>query len=152
MKMLFILSLSLFLTSAVFAQQTSTDAVKKTITTLEAALHKGDSTLLRFVLAKDMELQDVDEDETGKRSLSATSANELVKEIGTPHTDVYDELNIIGDIKIEGPLAIVRTSYKFYIGSKFDHCGIHYFQLAKIDGSWKIILIAATSRIDKCPV
>jgi hypothetical protein len=150
MKKLFILTFTIFLTSALFAQQTSTAAIKQTINTLADALRKGDSSLLRSVFAKNAELQSVDIDSMGKVSLSTTSIDELVTAIGTPHADVYDERNVFGDIKIDGPMAIVRTTYKFYLGATFDHCGVHYFQLARIDGSWKIIYIAITSRKDNC--
>ena len=59
MKNLLILSFIFFLTSELFAQQTSTDAIKRTINTMFDAMRKGDSTLLRSVLVKDMELQSI---------------------------------------------------------------------------------------------
>jgi hypothetical protein len=150
MKKLFILGFTFFLTSALFAQQTSTAAIKQTINTLVDAIRKGDSALLRSVFAKNAELQSVDIDNMGKVSLSTTSADDLVTEIGTPHADVYDERNVFGDIKIDGPLAIVRTSYKFYLGATFSHCGVHYFQLVKTEDGWKIAYIGYTVRKDNC--
>jgi hypothetical protein len=47
MKRLFILSFTIFLTSALFAQQTSTAAIKQIINTMADAICKGDSSLLR---------------------------------------------------------------------------------------------------------
>ena len=150
MKKLFILTFILLLTSKLFAQRTSTDAIKQTINTMLDAMRKGDSTLLRSVLAKDMELQSIAADKMGKVSLSTKSANDLVTQIGTPHTDVYDERIVFGGIKIDGPLASVWAPYKFYIGDTFSHCGVNFFQLAKTEGGWKIIHVAYTVRTDNC--
>jgi hypothetical protein len=150
MKKLFILSFILSLTSAAFAQQTSTAAIKQTINTLADAIRKGDSTLLRSVFAKNAEVQSVAIDKMGKVSLSTTSADDLATQIGTPHADVYDERNVLGDIEIDGPLAVVRTSYFFYLGATFSHCGVNYFQLVKMEDGWKIAHIGYTVRKEHC--
>jgi Putative lumazine-binding len=150
MKKLFILGSTLFLTSALSAQQTSTDAIKQTINTMLDAMRKGDSTLLRSVLAKDVELQSISADKMGKVSLSTNSANDLVTQVGTPHTAVYDERIVFGGIKIDGPLASVWAPSKFYLGDTFDHCGVDFFQLAKTGDGWKIIHLAYTVRTDNC--
>src|SRR6516164_9243722 len=99
MKRLFILNFTLFLTSTLFAQQTSTDAIKQTINAMIAAMRKGDSALLKSVLSKDMELQSVATDKMGKVSLTTTSANDLLTSIGTPYSAVYDERIVFGGIK-----------------------------------------------------
>jgi hypothetical protein len=150
MKKSFILSCLLFLTSELFAQQTSTDAIKRTINTMLDAMRKGDSTLLRSVLVKDMELQSIAADKMGKVSLSTKSADGLVTQIGTPHTAVYDEWIVFGSIKIDGPLASVWAPYKFYLGDTFSHCGVNFFQLARTDDGWKIIHVGYTVRTDNC--
>ena len=150
MKKLFILSFIIFLTPELFAQQSSAAAIKQTINTMMDAMRKGDSTLLRSVLAKDMELQSFAIDTTGRVSLSTESANDLVTLIGTPHADLYDERIVFGGIKIDGPLASVWTPYKFYLGTTFSHCGVNFFQLARMDDGWKIIHIAYTIMKDNC--
>jgi hypothetical protein len=150
MKKLFILGFVLSLTSELFAQQTSTDAIKRTITTMLDAMRKGDSTLLRSVLSKDMELQSIAADKMGKVSLSTKSADGLVTQIGAPHEAVYDERIVFGGIKVDGPLASVWAPYKFYLGDTFSHCGVNFFQLARTEGGWKIIHIGYTVRTDNC--
>ncbi|HEX3079722.1 MAG TPA: nuclear transport factor 2 family protein [Puia sp.] len=150
MKKLFILSFIIFLTSALFAQQTPNDAIKRTIHTMLDAMRKSDSTVLKSVVANDMELQSIATDKMGKVSLSTKSVHDLVTQIGTPHEAVYDERIVFGSIKIDGPLASVWTSYKFYLGDTFSHCGVNFFQLAKTGGSWKIIHVAYTVRPDNC--
>jgi len=150
MKRLFILNFTLFLTSTLFAQQTSTDAIKQTINAMIAAMRKGDSALLKSVLSKDMELQSVATDKMGKVSLTTTSANDLLTSIGTPHSAVYDERIVFGGIKIDGALASAWAPYKFYLGDTFSHCGVNFFQLAKTQDGWKIIHIGYSVRTDNC--
>jgi hypothetical protein len=150
MKKLLLLSLTISFTSALFAQQTSTAEVQETITTMMDAMRKGDSTLLRSVLSKDMQLQSVADDKMGKVLVSTKSASDLLTQIGMPHADVYDEQIVFAAVKIDGPLASVQAPYKFYLGTTFSHCGVNFFQLARIEGAWKIIHIAYTSRKDNC--
>jgi hypothetical protein len=150
MKKLLIISFTFFLASELLAQPTSTAAIKQTINTMMAAMRKSDSTLLRSVLAKDMELQSAAGDKMEKVLLSTKSANALVTQIGTPHADVYDERIVFGDIKIDGSLASVWAPYKFYLGTAFSHCGVNFFQLVKTEDGWKIIYIAYTTRKENC--
>ncbi|HEX3385630.1 MAG TPA: nuclear transport factor 2 family protein [Mucilaginibacter sp.] len=150
MKRLLLLSMTISLTSALLAQQASTAAIKKTINNMMDAMLKGDSTLLRSVLAKDMQVQSVEDDKSRKVQISTTSAGELITAIGTPHTDAYDEHIVFDDIKIDGPLASVRTSYTFFLGTTFSHCGVNFFQLIQTEDGWKTIYIAYTVRKDNC--
>lgn len=150
MKKLFIISFIICLTQELFAQQLSATTIKQTINTMMDAMRKSDSALLRSVLAKDMEMQSIADDKMGKTSLSTSSANDLAIQIGTPHADVYDERIIFGGIKIDGPLASVWTTYQFYLGTTFSHCGVNFFQLTRTDDGWKIIHIAYTIMKDNC--
>jgi hypothetical protein len=135
---------------AAYCQQTVTTAVKQTINTLFDAMRKGDSTLLRSVFSKDMILQSVSNDKEGKAILTTEKADGFVKSIGTPHTAVYDERIVFGDIKIDDDLASVWAPYKFYLGDKFSHCGVDVFSLMKTTDGWKIIYIVDTRRKDNC--
>jgi len=150
MKKLLIINLLFTISVTAFGQQTATDAVKQTVNTLFDAMRKGDSTLLRSVFSKDMILQSVSNDKEGKAILTTEKADGFVKAIGTPHTQVYDERIVFGDIKIDGGLASVWAPYKFYLGDKFSHCGVDVFQLMKTADGWKIIYIVDTRRKDNC--
>lgn len=148
-KILLMLIAAAFINTA-FAQQSATDGVKQAINTLFDAMRKGDSTLLKSVFAKEMVLQSVSNDKTGKAIISVDSANDFAKAIGTPHSAVYDERITFGDVKIDGDLASVWAPYKFYLGDKFSHCGVDVFSLMKTDKGWKIIYIVDTRRKDNC--
>jgi len=53
-------------------------------------------------------------------------------------------------VKIDGPLAIVWTPYKFYFNGKFSHCGVNSFQLVRFNGVWKIQYLIDTRRRAGC--
>jgi hypothetical protein len=150
MKKLLVINLLLAISTCVFAQQSDTLAVKQTINTLFDGMRKADSTLLRFVFSKDMILQSISNNKEGKAVLTIDKADDFVKAISTPHTSLYDERIVFGDIKIDGSLASVWAPYQFYLGDKFNHCGVDVFQLMKTTDGWKIIYIVDTRRKDNC--
>ncbi|RYU90982.1 hypothetical protein EWM62_08075 [Mucilaginibacter terrigena] len=131
--------------------QTDKDDIKKTITTMFDGMRKGDSAMLHSTFHKDMVLQSVVNKKDGSTILASEKADDFVKQVGTPHKDVYDERITWGDIKIDGDLASVWTPYKFYVGDKFSHCGVNFFQLMKAKDGWKVIYIVDTRRKDNCP-
>jgi hypothetical protein len=150
MKKLLVINLLLVISTGVFAQQSDTLAIKQTINTLFDGMRKGDSTMLRSVFSKDMILQSIANNKEGKAVLSIDKADDFVKAIGTPHTALYDERIVFSDIKIDGNLASVWAPYQFYLGDKFNHCGVDVFQLMKTANGWKIIYIVDTRRKDNC--
>jgi hypothetical protein len=150
MKRVLLLLIAVFTVITSFAQKADTASIKQTINTLFDGMRKGDSTLLLSVFAKDMILQSVAEDASGKAILSTEKADGFVKAIGTPHKMVYDERITFGTINIDGDLASVWAPYKFYLGDKFSHCGVDVFQLLKTAEGWKIIYIVDTRRKDNC--
>jgi hypothetical protein len=90
-KILLTLAAAVFIGSGAFAQQSATDGVKQAINTLFDAMRKGDSALIKTVFAKEMVLQSISNDKTGKAVISVDSGEDFAKAIGTPHNVVYDE-------------------------------------------------------------
>ncbi len=127
-----------------------TAAIKQTINTLFDAMRKGDSTLLRSVFSRSTILQSISNDKNGKPALSTDSVDGLVKDIGTPHAEVYDERVVFNAIKIDGDLACVWAPAKFYVGVQFDHCGVDAFQLIRTADGWKVFSLVHTDRKDNC--
>lgn len=148
-RILFILIAVLPVTGA-FAQDSAAGGVKLAINTLFNAMRKGDSALIKTVFAKEMVLQSISKDRTGKTVIAVDSGDDFAKAIGTPHNVVYDERITFNDIKIDGDLASVWAPYKFYLGDKFSHCGVDVFSLMKTASGWKIIYIVDTRRKDNC--
>ncbi len=134
-----------------FAQQTEQDAIKQTINMMFNAMRKGDSTMLRSTFAKGIAFHSVANKKDGSTALEIENPDDFVKTVGSPHKGIYDERITFADIKIDGPLASVWASYKFYLDDKYSHCGVDVFQLMKTEDGWKIIYIVDTRRKDNCP-
>lgn len=50
-----------------------------------------------------------------------------------------------------GMMATVTAPYEFKLDGKTTHCGIDVFDLAKVDGQWKIASAIWTAETDACP-
>ena len=130
--------------------QNETDAVKATVNRLFDGMRKGDSALLMQAFAPGAILQSVGRTREGATVVRTDSVAAFARQIGTPHTEVYDERIEFGAIHIDGNMASVWTPYKFYLGDKFSHCGVNSFQLVKLNGAWKIQYLIDTRRREGC--
>ncbi len=54
------------------------------------------------------------------------------------------------DVRIEGDMAVVAGRYTFYVGKKLSHCGMNTFNLARVNGTWKIANAATTIEPTSC--
>lgn len=113
------------------------------------AMRKGDSTLLRTTFAPGMILQTI-VNKDSKTEVRTQSPEAFLKAVGTPHDQAWDEQITFDAIQVDAALASVWTSYKFYLGKNFSHCGVNSFQLVKINGSWKITYLIDTRRKENC--
>ena len=150
MKKILLATLLIAFAAPAFCQNDN-DGIKKTISTMFDAMRKGDSTLLRSAFADGLVFQGINTKKDGSTVLENEKPDGFLRAVGTPHKEVWDERITWGDIKVDGPLASVWTPYKFYLGGKFSHCGINFFQLMKAKDGWKIIYIVDTRRKDNCP-
>ena len=126
-----------------------TESVKKVINQLFDGMRKGDSSMVGSTFSKDMILQSISERE-GSVIVRTEKAEGFVKAVGTPHTEIWDERITFDQVLIDGSLASVWTSYKFYIGDKFSHCGVNSVQMVKEKGGWKIVYLIDTRRKANC--
>jgi hypothetical protein len=78
------------------------------------------------------------------------SVDAFVRAVGTPHQEPWDERTSGEVVHLDGPLAVVWTDYSFYVGSRFSHCGVDTFQLARTASGWKIVALADTRRREGC--
>jgi hypothetical protein len=138
-----------FCSSVIYAQSDE-QAVKKVINNLFEGMKKADTALIRSAFGQQSIMQTVVFTKEGKTKIIDEPIDSFLYAIGQPHNEVYDERISFDVIKIDGELAIVWAPYKFYLGEKFSHCGVDSFQLAKINGEWKIIYLADTRRRQGC--
>jgi len=132
--------------NAALQQQSGEAAVKTVIGQLFEGMRKGDSSMVKDVFAPDAVLQTIATLPGQAPQVRTEKLQGFLDAVGKPHTYVWDERITYGHIAIDGPLAAVWTPYEFYLGQQFSHCGVNSFQLALLDGKWKIIYLVDTRR------
>ncbi len=142
----------MLLSQVLLAQQPGsvTEDVKKVVETLFQGMRRGDSAMVSSTFSKGIVMQTVADDK-GKIEVKSSDPSGFLKFVGTPHKEVYDERITFDRIQVDGDLANVWTSYKFYVGDKFSHCGVNSMTLVKEEGTWKLLHIIDTRRKENCP-
>ncbi len=134
----------------VLAQTSTEDSVKNTISQLFEGMRKGDSAMVKAVLADNVVFNGLTRDKNNDLQVTASQVQRFLTAVGTPHTDVWDERITFDKVLVDGPLASVWTPYRFYLGDKFSHCGVNSFQLYRSARGWKIFHLVDTRRKDHC--
>ena len=146
-----IILIALFVTTTMSAQLSSNDEVKVTIETFFEGFHKGDTVLMKSVMADKILLQTAVYNKEGKSVLLTEDVSELTKAIANrPKNQKWDErlLNFI--IQVDDNMANAWTPYEFWYNGEFSHCGVNSFQLFNDNGKWKIIYLIDTRRKEGC--
>jgi len=149
MKYYVVLFFSLCLSVSVSAQSAE-DSVKTVVNNLFTAMKNADAVLLRSVFADSAILQTITRNKEGKTIVQTDEVAGFVDQITKLPKDAADERITYDVIRIDGPLAIVWTPYKFYFNGKFSHCGVNSFQLVRFNGNWKIQYLIDTRRRAGC--
>ena len=121
--------------------------IKNVITTFFEGLHKGDSSIIKKTIHKDIKIQTTATNKEGKKMLKTETKEQLLTMIASKKPEaVYLEKLLSYDIKIDGNLASVWTPYEFYFNGNFSHCGANSFQLFNNNGKWEIIYLVDMRR------
>ena len=151
MKRIFPVLSIFFLPAFLLCQSPSEQAdVKACIQRLFDGMRIGDSSMVRSVFHPEARMQTVFLDKEGNPQMREGSVDAFVKQIGTPHSEAYDERILSYKIEVDGLLATAWTEYAFYLGEELRHCGTNAFQLFKSGKVWKIIQIIDTRYQDGC--
>lgn len=150
MKKRFLIFLTFITIQQIAFAQTAEDSVKAAVNKLFTAMKSGDAQMLQASFADSAVLQTISRDKAGKLVVLTESVAAFAASIGNLPKDAADEQIVFDIVKIDGPLAIAWTPYKFYFNGKFSHCGVNSFQLVKINGEWKIQYIIDTRRTKGC--
>lgn len=126
------------------------NAVMAPVHRLFDGMRAADTTMMRTAFHDGSTLLSVGPDREGTVTVQATPTDRFIESIGQPHDEVYDERLGETEVRIDGDLATVWVPYGFYLGDTFSHCGVNAFQLARLDGEWKIIHTADSRRRDNC--
>lgn len=150
MKLIAILLTVLVTLGATGHAQTTEDSVKAVINKLFEGMKNSDASLIRVAFADSAILQTIGRSQEGKTVIRTDEVKDFVESIGKIAKGDADERIQFETIKIDGPLAIVWTPYKFYYKGQFSHCGVNSFQLVRLNGNWKIQYLIDTRRRQGC--
>jgi len=146
----FLIFLTFIMLSFIVKSQTPQDSVKAAVNKLFDAMKNSNAELLKSAFADSAILQTISRNKEGNIIIQNESVNEFANFISKQSKGDADERITYDVIKIDGPLAIVWTPYKFYFKAVFSHCGVNSFQLVKINGDWKIQYLIDTRRKKGC--
>lgn len=121
------------------------------VETFFEGFHKGDTILMRTVMAEQVMVQSVSSNAEGEHLITKTSMKDLLTAIALrPANQVWDEQIQSYTIQIDGNLAHVWTPYKFYFNGNFSHCGANAFTFARTNDGWKLIHLIDSRRRSGC--
>lgn len=127
------------------------DPVLVPVRNLFEGMEKGDSSLVRSAFMKGAAMSSVVVTETGTQ-IRTGNLDRFVSYIGSPRDNHLVEPIWNIQVQRDGVFAQVWADYALYVDGKFSHCGVDAFQLAEIDGSWKIMAITDTRRTLDCVI
>jgi hypothetical protein len=146
----FFIFLTFMLFSFTIKAQTAEDSVKAAVNKLFDAMIISDAILLKTAFADSAILQTINRNKEGKIFIQNETVDAFATSINKLAKGDADERIVFDVVKIDGPLAIVWTPYKFYYKGVFSHCGVNSFQLVKLNGEWKIQYLIDTRRKKGC--
>ena len=149
MKLILIL-LTMAFYSMNLAAQSAEDSVKAAVNKLFEGMKNGDAALVNQAFSDSAILQTISRNRDGKMIIRNEQVKEFADFVGKQKKGAADERISFETIKIDGPLAIAWTPYKFYFEGKFSHCGVNSFQLIRMNGEWKIQYLIDTRRRQGC--
>lgn len=130
--------------------QSAEDSVKAIVNQLFEGMKTANATLVKGAFADSAVLQTIARSREGKTIIRNEEVSAFADFVGKQKQGAADERIQFETIKIDGPLAIVWTPYKFYYNGQFSHCGVNSFQLVRFNGQWKIQYLIDTRRKDQC--
>ncbi len=145
-----ILFLLLLMSSMILDAQTAEDSVKAVVKQLFDGMKNADAVMVRSSFADSAILQTIAGNKEGKAIIQNENVADFANFVSTVKKGAADEQIIFETIKIDGPLAMVWTPYKFYYDGNFSHCGVDCFQVVRINGAWKIQYLIDTRRKQPC--
>jgi Domain of unknown function (DUF4440) len=146
---LILLTALLFGLNSGFAQ-TAEDSVKATVNKLFEGMKNSDGSVIKEVFADSAILQTIGRNREGQTIIRTDAVSMFAEQVGKMPKGAADERITFETVKIDGPLALAWTSYKFYYNGNLSHCGVNSFQLVRLNGKWKIQYLIDTRRRQGC--
>jgi hypothetical protein len=130
--------------------QTAEDSVKAAVNKLFDAMKNADAAGVKTAFADSAVLQTITRNKEGNTVVRNEAVAGFADFVGKQAKGAADERIVFDMVKIDGPLAIAWTPYKFYFNGKFSHCGVNSFQLVRFNNEWKIQYLIDTRRKAGC--
>lgn len=143
---LFLLTINVLQASA----QSGEDSVKSVINIMFEGMKTSNPAKFKSTFADSALLQTIATNKEGNVIVVNENLQEFISFISKQPAGSADERITFEIVKIDGPLAIAWTPYKFYLNGQFSHCGVNSFQLVRLNGKWKIQYIIDTRRRQGC--
>ncbi len=144
MRLLLAVSLAALAPAALPAQSAEAE-VRQVVARLFDGMRAGDSAAVRAVFHPQA-LLGTTLVRDGRAEFRVDTLDGFVRAVGAPHQEVWDERLTKVTVSIDGPLAAVWADYEFWAGTRFSHCGVDAFQLARTGAGWKIVALTDTRR------
>lgn len=144
-----LLAVALAAPAAAQAPEADKTAVLAVVKRLFDGMRAGDSAMVRSVFHP-RALLSTALVRQGNAVVETEGIEAFVTAVGTPHAEIWDERTRNEQVLLDGTLASVWVEYSFYVGTRFSHCGVDAFQLARDGAEWKIVALADTRRRTGC--
>ncbi len=123
--------------------------VLEVVTRLFDGMRSSDTSMVRTLFRPDAQLITTLM-QNGQPSVRQDSLEVFLRSIGTVREEKLDERLKNERVFVDGTLAVVWTEYDLFLGTRFIHCGVDAFQLARVGERWQIVSLADTRRRDGC--
>jgi hypothetical protein len=130
--------------------QTTEDSVKAVVNAMFDAMKTGNEQALKDCFSDSAILQTIANNKNGEKIIRTEQVSQFASSVSKLPKGAADERIVFETVRIDGPLAIVWTPYKFYFNGQFSHCGVNSFHLVKLKGNWKIHFLIDTRRKEPC--
>ena len=150
MKHILLALASTLIVFSMLKAQSSEDSVKAVINKMFEGMKNSDPILMKEVFADSVIFQTIATTREGKTIVKNERFSGFLEFVSKQKKGSLDEQIQFETIKIDGPLAVVWTPYKFYFNGQFSHCGVNSFHLVRLEGKWKIQYLIDTRRKEGC--
>lgn len=130
--------------------QAQENEVRTTVEKMFTAMRTSDTALLKTVFSDEAIMQTTLTSANGSASIRNVSVRAFIESVAKNLPGDADEQIRFDAVHIDGAIASVWTSYRFYYKGNFSHCGVNSFQLVRRTEGWKIQYIIDTRRKEGC--
>lgn len=119
--------------------------ILKVVDNVFLGMLNADSAMVATSFSPDAGLETV-VDDRGTLVVRKEKLSRFLEAVNAARKGFWIEKSISQEVRINGEMAHVWMEYEFWLGEQYLHCGVNSFQLAKLDGQWKIIYLCDNRR------